>query len=441
MIETVGSLSLVGLVTVLAIIALLVSRRVTPVVALTLVPFLGALAAGFGLSEIGEYFTSGLASVVQVATMFIFAILFFGVLQDAGVFRPMVNFLVRVSGGSVTSVAVGTAVIGMLAHLDGAGATTFLLTIPALLPLYHRLGMNPYLMLLLLATGAGILNLLPWAGPLGRAAAVLELDPVALWHPLIPVQLAGAVLLVLFSVMLGMREQARIRATGIHHAAPVADHGAVALVGDAELERPRLLWPNLALLLTVLATLVSAALPSAYVFMIGFAIALVVNYRSVPEQMQRMNAHAPNALLMGAIILAAGSLLGILNGSGMLRSIAADLVLILPAGIVPHLHLLIGVFGLPFDLLLSTDAYYFALLPIVEQIASSHGVAPTTTVYALVIGNVIGTFLSPFSPAVWLALGLARLEFGKHLQYSLVPMWIFSLLLMGFAVAIGLIPL
>ncbi|MFU8815857.1 MAG: CitMHS family transporter [Pseudomonadales bacterium] len=442
MIETGGSLSLVGLVTVLAIIALLVSRRVTPVVALTLVPFLGALAAGFGLSEIGGYFTSGLASVVQVATMFIFAILFFGVLQDAGVFRPMVDFLVRLSGGSVTSVAVGTAVIGMLAHLDGAGATTFLLTIPALLPLYHRLGMNPYLMLLLLATGAGILNLLPWAGPLGRAAAVLELEPVALWHPLIPVQLAGALLLVMFSVILGRREQARVRAHGFHPAAPAAEgQGAVTPGAQAELERPRLLWPNLALLLTVLGTLVSGALPSAYVFMIGFALVLVVNYRSVPEQMQRMNAHAPNALLMGAIILSAGSLLGILNGSGMLRSIAADLVLILPAGIVPHLHLLIGAFGLPFDLLLSTDAYYFALLPIVEQIASTHGVAPTTTVYALVIGNVIGTFLSPFSPALWLALGLARLEFGKHLQYSLVPMWIFSLLLMGFAVAIGVIPL
>jgi len=435
-------LSLIGLATVASMIVLLVSRRVTPVVALSLVPFLGALAAGVGPGEIGSHFSSGLVAVAPVATMFIFAILFFGVLQDAGVFRPLVNVLVRVSGGSVVSVAVGTAVIGMLAHLDGAGATTFLLTIPALLPLYQRLGMNPYLLLLLLATGAGILNLLPWAGPVGRAAAVLELDPVALWQPLVPIQLAGAILLVGFAFLLGLRERARVRAEAgpreVQHGEP-----AVGEISDAaqRLARPRLLWLNLLILLTVLGTLVSGVMPSGYVFMIGFAIALVVNYRSTSDQMERMEAHAPNALLMGSIILAAGSLLGILNGTGMLRSMAVDLVAVLPGGVVPHLHLLIGVFGLPFDLLLSTDAYYFALLPIVEQIAADQGIASTTTVYALMIGNVIGTFLSPFSPALWLALGLARLEFGRHLRYAFLPMWIFSLLLMGFAVAIGLIPL
>ncbi len=435
-------LTAVGLATVLTIIVLLVSRKVAPVVALTLVPFIGALLAGFSFAEIGEFFSSGLGSVAQVAAMFIFAISFFGVLQDAGLFKPMVNFLVKVSGGSVVSVAVGTAVIGMIAHLDGAGATTFLLTIPALLPLYRRLGMNPYLMMMLLATGAGIFNLLPWAGPVGRTAAVLELEPVALWYPLIPVQIAGALLLVAFAAVMGIREQRRIQAGGVWSPPDEDDTGVPPQDnGDSTLARPKLLWVNLAILLVVLGTLVSGLMPSAYVFMLGLALAVVINYPSVPEQMARMNAHAPNALLMGAIILSAGSLLGILNGSGMLRSIAADMVLVLPASVVPHLHLVIGVFGLPMDLLLSTDAYYFALLPVVEQIVSPHGVAATTTAYSLVIGNVIGTFLSPFSPALWLGLGLARLEIGMHLRYSFMPMWIFSLVLMGFAVAIGLIPL
>ncbi len=435
-------LSAVGLATVLTIIVLLVSRKVAPVVALTLVPFVGALVAGFSFEEIGEYFATGLGSVAHVAAMFIFAISFFGVLQDAGLFKPMVNFLVKVSGGSVVSVAIGTAVIGMIAHLDGAGATTFLLTIPALLPLYHRLGMNPYLMMMLLATGAGIFNLLPWAGPLGRTAAVLELEPVALWYPLIPVQIAGAVLLVAFAAGLGMRERSRIHAGGMWR--PSGEGGtAVSLTntGDPTLARPKLIWVNLAILLCVLGALVSGLMPAAYVFMIGLAVAVVINYPSVPDQMARMNAHAPNALLMGAIILSAGSLLGILNGTGMLRSIAADMVLVLPAGVVPHLHLVVGFFGLPLDLLLSTDAYYFALLPVVEQIVSPHGVSTTTTAYSLVIGNVIGTFLSPFSPALWLGLGLARLEIGMHLRYSFMPMWIFSLILMGFAAMIGLIPI
>lgn len=435
-------LTFIGLAIVATVVLLLVFRKIAPVVGLTLVPFLGALIAGFGFEEIGEYFADGLAAVVQVATMFIFAITFFGVLQDAGLFNPMVRILVRVSGGSVVSVAVGTAVVGMLAHLDGAGATTFLLTIPALLPLYYRLGMNPYMMMLLLATGAGILNLMPWAGPLGRAAAVLELDPVELWQPLIPLQAIGAIMLVTFAALLGVREQRRIA----KELGKPADRDSrpgppLTAESDPELIRPKLLWLNFAILLTVLGSLITGILPSAYIFMLGLAVVLLVNYPSVSMQMQRINAHAPNALLMGAIILAAGSFLGILNGTGMLRSIAKDLVLILPDGSIPHLHLIIGFFGLPLELILSTDAYYFALLPIVEQIVGTHGVAPTSTVYALIIGNVIGTFLSPFSPALWLGLGLAGLEFGKHLRYSFLLMWLFSLIVMGVAVVIGLIPL
>ncbi len=434
-------LTFIGLATVASIVLLLVLRKISPVVGLSLIPFLGAVAAGFSLDEISGFFASGLGSVVQVATMFIFAITFFGVLQDAGLFRPLVQFLVKVSGGNVVSVAVGTAIVGMLAHLDGAGATTFLLTIPALLPLYKRLGMSPYLMMMLLATGAGILNLMPWAGPVGRAAAVFEMDPIELWQPLIPVQIVGAVLLVMFAAAFGVREQRRIaRGEGL----PLEDDSDMSplpvVEGDPELLRPRLIWVNLAVLITVIACLVTGALPSAYTFMLGLGVALLINYPSVTMQMQRMNAHAPNALLMGAIILSAGSFLGILEGTGMLRSIAQDMVLVLPESIVPNLHLIIGVFGLPLELVLNTDAYYFALLPIVDQIVTAHDVPTTSTVYALLIGNVIGTFLSPFSPALWLGLGLAGLDFGKHLRYSFFSIWVFSLILMGFGYAIGLMP-
>nr|WP_269777892.1 citrate:proton symporter [Marinimicrobium alkaliphilum] len=438
----VSMLTLIGLLTVLTIVLLLVLRKVTPIVGLTLIPFCGAVLAGFGFDEIGAFFTTGLGSVVQVATMFIFAIIFFGVLQDAGLFNPLVRFLVKISGGNVISVAIGTAIVGMLAHLDGAGATTFLLTIPALLPLYKRLGMNPYLMMMLLATGAGILNLMPWAGPVGRAAAVFEMDPIDVWQPLIPVQAVGAVLLVVFAGLFGIREKRRIAKGG---GMPVEDDSPYepavdTAPEDAELVRPKLLWLNFVVFLAVLTSLVTGILPSAYIFMLGLGVVLLLNYPSVTMQMERIKAHAPNALLMGAIILSAGSLLGILNGTGMLRSIAEDMVLILPDSVIPHLHLIIGVFGLPLDLLLSTDAYYFALLPIVEQIVATHDVPTTSTIYALIIGNVIGTFLSPFSPALWLGLGLAGLEIGKHLRYSFIWMWIFSLILMAFAIPIGLIP-
>ena len=44
--------------------------------------------------------------------------------------------------------------------------------------------------------------------------------------------------------------------------------------------------------------------------MIGVSIALPINYPKIQDQMARIQAHAPGAILMATIILAAGSFLG-----------------------------------------------------------------------------------------------------------------------------------
>ena len=435
-------LTLIGLLTICSLVVLLLIGRMSPVLPLIVVPLLGALAAGFGPEAISGFFTDGIGRVTAIATMFVFAITFFGVLQDTGLFRPLIGGMVRLTRGNVIAVTVATAIIGMLAHLDGAGATTFLLTIPALLPLYKQLRMSPYLMLLLLALGAGIFNMVPWAGPLGRAAAVTGIDVTDLWRPLIVIQGIGVVLLVALAALLGVREQRRIAAGNSSDEGVLVDtSGDLHMTPsdeERELERPHLLWVNAALFLLVLVSLFTGILPAGYVFMIGLSLALMLNYRGGKAQMQRIAAHAPAALSMGMIILAAGSMLGIFTGTGMLTSIAQDLAGVLPASLVGQMHIVLGLFGLPMELLLSTDAYYFGLLPVTLEVVAGHGVEPASVVYALIIGNIIGTFISPFSPALWLALGLAGLDLGRHIRYSLWWMWGFSLVLFGAAWGLGL---
>ena len=435
-------LTLIGLLTICSLVVLLLIGRMSPVLPLIVVPLLGALAAGFGPEAISGFFTDGIGRVTAIATMFVFAITFFGVLQDTGLFRPLIGGMVRLTRGNVIAVTVATAIIGMLAHLDGAGATTFLLTVPALLPLYKQLRMSPYLMLLLLALGAGIFNMVPWAGPLGRAAAVTGIDVTELWRPLIVIQGIGVVLLIALAALLGVREQRRIAAGNSSDEGVLVDTSGdlhtTPSDEERELERPQLLWVNAALFLLVLVALFTGILPAGYVFMIGLSLALLLNYRGGKAQMQRIAAHAPAALSMGMIILAAGSMLGIFTGTGMLTSIAQDLAGVLPASLVGQMHIVLGLFGLPMELLLSTDAYYFGLLPVTLEVVSGHGVEPASVVYALIIGNIIGTFISPFSPALWLALGLAGLDLGRHIRYSLWWMWGFSLVLFGAAWALGM---
>lgn len=439
-------LSIIGLLTIAIIVGLLISNKITPIVALVLVPIVAAFVAGFNFAEIGEFFNSGIESVISVVIMFIFAILFFGIMQDVGLFDPLINKMIAISRGNIIAVAVGTVLIAAVAQLDGSGASTFLITIPALLPLYKRLKMNPYLLLLLVGTSASIMNMLPWAGPLGRSAAVLGMDVTELWRPLIKVQIIGLVLLVGLAILLAIREKRLIAKRGdfnkeLYEEAnpPVAGASDEASLKQAALRRPKLLWANALLAIAIIGILVWGIVPAGFAFMIGVSIALPLNYPNMKDQMDRIKDHAPNALLMAAIILAAGSFLGILNGTLMLDSIATDLVKILPAFVLPYLHLIIGFFGVPFDLLLSTDAYYFALFPIVEQVASTAGVSSLSTAYAMIVGNIIGTFVSPFSPALWLALGLAGLEMGRHIRYSLLIMWAFSIVLLVISVLIGVI--
>jgi len=443
-------LSIIGLLVIFTIVMLLISNKITPIVALVLVPIVGAFAAGFNFEEIGVFFNSGISDVISVVIMFIFAILFFGIMQDTGVFDPLINKLIVISRGNVIAVAIATVIIAAIAQLDGSGASTFLITIPALLPVYKRLKMNPYMLLLLVGMSASIVNMVPWGGPLGRTASVLGIDVTELWRPLIKIQVLGLVLLIGLAILLALREKRLIAKRSLLNEdifegvkstiTPVDEAGAAAMKVES-LRRPKLLWLNALLALSVIGILVWGIIPAGFTFMIGVSIALPLNYRSIDAQMERIKDHAPNALLMAAIILAAGSFLGILNGTNMLDSIATDLVKILPVFILPYIHIIIGVFGVPFDLLLSTDAYYFALLPIVEQVASVAGVSSLSTAYAMIVGNVIGTFVSPFSPALWLALGLAGLEIGKHIRYSFMIMWGFSILLLIITIALGVITL
>lgn len=448
-------LSLIGFAIIASIATLLILGRIAPVVGMTVIPTVGAFLAGFSPSELGDFFDAGLESVLDVAVMLVFAILFFGVMNDARLFNPLINLMVRVSRGNVVGVAVVTVLIGVVCHLDGSGATSYLIAVPALLPLYRRLEMSPYLLMLLLSTSMAILNMLPWGGPVGRAAAATGNDPIALWHDLIPLQIVGVVLLTGMAALLGLREKGRIARRAAVHVATAHSEGAVTggtnglaesgaaedADAPAELRGPHLPWFNGLLALTVLGVLVADVLPSGLVFMLGLSAALVVNYPKVSDQMERIRAHGGGALGTGAIILAAGCFLGVLDKSGMLRSLAGDMISVLPGAVVPYLHLIVGVLGMPFELVLSTDAHYFALLPLVHDVSTQLGVGSVTVVYAVLIGNVIGTYISPFNASLWLGIGLAGIDMGKHIRYSFLPMWVFSIVMLVAAVLLGLIPL
>jgi CitMHS family citrate-Mg2+:H+ or citrate-Ca2+:H+ symporter len=134
-------LALLGSLCIALLLAAILSRRSSPLVALISIPVVASLAGGFGVGT-AVFMAHGIQRVAPVAAMFVFAILYFGVMTDAGMLDPIIDCILRVVGLSPPRIVVGTALLALLVHLDGSGVVTFLVTIPVMLPLYDRLGMD-----------------------------------------------------------------------------------------------------------------------------------------------------------------------------------------------------------------------------------------------------------------------------------------------------------
>jgi citrate-Mg2+:H+ or citrate-Ca2+:H+ symporter, CitMHS family len=426
-----------GLLTVVVLLAVIVSRMMSPLVALIVVPVAAALVAGFGL-ETAKFMVAGLQQTASVAAMFVFAILYFGVMTDAGLLEPVVDRILRAVGTNPTRIVVGTALLALLVHLDGSGAVTFLVTIPAMLPLYDRLGMDRRVLACVASMAAGV-NFLPWTGPTLRAATALHVTTTDLFRPLIPVQAAGLAFVFGVSIMLGRRETRRLGRAGVD-ITPVAPRA----VSDDQrrLRRPGRFWVNALLTVLIVGAMISGAVDPAAMFMVGTAIALIINYPSADMQRTRLDAHAKAALTMGAILLAAGSFTGIMTGSGMLQAMASATVRAVPSSMALHIPFVLGLASMPLSLLFDPDSFYLGALPVIAEVAKTFGVPPIQVGQAALLGQMTTGFpVSPLTPATFLVVGLTGIELGEHQRFTAPYLFAASVLMTVVCVLIGVFPL
>ncbi|MBE7162864.1 MAG: citrate:proton symporter, partial [Williamsia herbipolensis] len=198
-----------GLLMVVTFMFLIITKRATPVVALMLVPVAFGLFAGAGLG-ISDMITDGIKDLAPTAAMLFFAIVFFGIMIDVGLFDPVVRGVVKLVRDDPAKLVVGTAVLAMIVSLDGDGSTTFIITTSALLPLYLKLGVSPVVLTVVAGLSNATMNILPWGGPTARAASALKISPSEVFVPMIPSLVVGLVIVLLFAYHLGVLERRRI---------------------------------------------------------------------------------------------------------------------------------------------------------------------------------------------------------------------------------------
>ena len=395
---------------------LIMTKKMTPLVALIVIPSIFGVFAGeaAGLSPM---MIDGIKNLAPTGVMLLFAILFFSTMTDTGLFDPLVGRLIRMVHGDPMRILIGTVVLCALVSLDGDGSTTYIITIAALLPLYKRFNMNRLYLVCLLMTTSGIMNLTPWGGPTARAASALKLDPATLFLPLIPGMIAGLAFLIGLAVYFGRKERTRMGEAGI---TTDTEFTGMAVSQYPEARRPKLIWFNAALVITLLTLLVWGILPLSVLMMLAFAIAMIVNYPGVADQKERISAHAGNVLAVVSLIFAAGIFTGILGGTGMVEAMSKAVVGVIPPALGPYMAPITAVLSMPFTFFISNDAFYFGMLPILAEAGAHYGVAPEAIARASLMGQPVH-LLSPLVPSTYLLVSLVGIDLADHQRFTLVP--------------------
>ncbi|QBR73555.1 CitMHS family transporter [Microbacterium sediminis] len=482
-------LVILGFAMILTFMALIMTKRLTPMVALILVPTVFGLFAGAGLG-MGDMILGAISDMAPTAALLMFAIMFFGLMIDVGLFDPLIRFITRLVGDDPAKVVLGTALLAGAVSLDGDGSTTFIITTSALLPVYLRLGMSPVVLTCVAGLVNGTMNIVPWGGPTVRAATALGVEPGDVFVPMLPSLAAG--LLVAFGLAwyLGLAERRRIgridleragddrragsglrppqllegsgglpgarAALATRNVVTVKGAGSTSTVRLAEDERdtamadtvlnperatlrPRLIWVNLALTIVVMVLLIIDVLPLPYVFMIGTGVAMLINFPRLKGQTAAIVAHAPSIVGVVSMVLAAGVLVGVLDGTGMVTAMADWVVQVVPSSLGPFFAVITGLLSIPMTFFMSNDAFYYGILPVLAESAAAYGISPVEMARASIVGQPVH-LQSPLVPAILLLVSLASVNLGDHHRKVLWRALVVSLVMLVVGVLVGSIP-
>ncbi|MFD7839736.1 CitMHS family transporter [Streptomyces sp. NPDC059761] len=485
-------LTFLGFAMIAAFLVLIMMKKMSPIAALVLIPALFCVFAGKG-AHLGDYVIDGVGKLAPTAAMLMFAIVYFGVMIDVGLFDPIVRGILRFCKADPVRVVVGTALLAAIVSLDGDGSTTFMITVSAMYPLYKRLGLSLVVMTGVAATANGVMNTLPWGGPTARAATALKLDASDIFVPMIPALAVGLLFVFGLAYVLGLKERRRVGtlvmpgedaepaeerllvattsatatatgstatgSTATGSAAPAEPSVPTSRTGggsDSDPDfaahedgfqgldprrptlRPRLYWFNAGLTVALLTAMITELLPIPVLFLLAAALALTVNFPHMPDQKARIAAHADNVLNVAGMVFAAAVFTGVLSGTGMVKHMADWLVGVVPEGMGPHMALVTGLLSLPLTYFMSNDGFYFGVLPVLAEAGAAHGVSPLEIARASLVGQALH-MSSPLVPAVYVLVGMAKVEFGDHTRFTVKWAALTSLVVLGAGMLFGII--
>lgn len=428
-----------GIIMMIAVMAVLISGKTDPIIPMIAIPVLFAVLIGASAEDILTWTVSGMEDQLQSIAMFVFAIIFFGVMMDTGVFDAIVGKILK-KANSVTAICILTVLATMVGHADGSGATTFLIVIPPFLMLYKKMNMRPVVLMCLVALTAGVMNTVPWGGPCGRLAGSFGLNATDIFVTLLPAFFAGLACCFLLALYMARKEIRR----GAGLTAEAADGTSLQLEKTEEekaLLRPRYFWLNLAVILITIIVMFATDVPPYICFMVASAFSLCVNYPGSKMQSERLKTYAPACLTMTSVLLACGIFVGILSYSPMQESMTILLSEILSGETVTtHLNGILAYLWTILDQLgLDHYACCYTIVPMIQTLCAST-VTPMQAAVTYLVSWVPLVFVHPTTPAMYIGLGLAGVSFKDHWKFSVKWGVLISWITITVLILLGVIP-
>jgi CitMHS family citrate-Mg2+:H+ or citrate-Ca2+:H+ symporter len=409
----------------------LMSKRLSALTALILIPTAFALIGGFQ-ADLGKYVIDGLKMVAPNGVLMIFAMLYFLTMTEAGMFDPLVSKIVKAVRGDPVKIFVGTVLLAFIVALDGDGATIYMIVLSAFLPIYKRLGLSLPMVCCLLLQVAGLGNMVPWGGPTARAATAMHVDVGQMFVPMLPAMIACVIWTFVLAWLFGRRERARLG-------------GTIDLNGDfAEHKEHRgdgwRFYFNCLLTGLLILGLCLELFPLSYMFMVAACLALVVNFPSLKDQQEQLALHAPPILAVSSLIFAAGVFTGVLSGTGMANAVATGLLQGIPASFGPYMAVITALLSIPVTWLVSNDVFYFGILPILAETAQHHGITAVEMARASLIGQPVH-ILSPLVASTYLVVSMLKLDYAENQRFTMKWSVINCFILLAVSLLTGIFPL
>ncbi|GKS53906.1 CitMHS family transporter [Enterococcus mundtii] len=399
----------------------IMKKKMSPFTSLVVIPLLFTLIAMIsGASKkgnIGDFVLEGIKTTSNTGIMLLFAILYFSIMLDAGLFDPITKKMIYFAKGDPMKVLMATAIVAATVSLNGDGTTTTLICCSAFIPIYKKLNMKMMNLGVLIILQNTIMNLLPWGGPTARAMAVLEVDADILSY-LAPGMILSLLYVIFFVARrMGKQERDRLGITQLSN----EEIEEITKITDPETVKmrcPKNFVFNGILTIVLIAWLVassfisSIALPPLLLFLIGTCIALMVNYPNLKDQSARIGANGGDAVQVVILVFAAGVFMGLFQGSGMAEALANSFTYLIPKQLAGFWGLVIALISAPGTFFISNDGFYFGVLPVLAEAGHTYGFTNMQMALASLMGQAFH-LLSPLVAFIYLLLRLTGLDMGK----------------------------